>query len=539
MTARVRLEGKYSDWRMNVGINHRSSRTSCTPARRASAVFFLSAGSRKHLCNVMGRRLRHDRLAKHDAGDMEICRTGFTGMDAQCGAQQETEEEMDIDVETEPRCASCVSACSTKIAILLVCALGVGGLVLEAASERAQRLELVHLGVNVSLDDARAGMEEGTAKVVAGTHLETVGAANGGQQTVLHWLLTLASPPPPAPPPLPPPLLPPPPRPPPAVPPPLLPPPPCEAWRLDRTSLGSRWCASVHNVTLCNAAFGLDRNTGRPFFCAMADGKCAQDKTLTPVVCPLPPRPPLQPPSPLPSPPRPPRPPRLPPPSPPPPGPLPTQQPWSALDRLSTQSCRSMLRDDAHPFRRMWAAEPWQLRTEGMASCWDRKRDAHGQFQRAQDYFLNTQLGASCNSNWYEGNGGGYDENILGRADFNLGSKVGQWFPGAAPALLGFDESIESYCWDHGGRGSHAMACIRAGFNILSLYGERVPYNICRNLEWQVCAAKGLLPGQGGRTIIFGKRPGDLDPSRKGGKPLGTCGGWSSMLKVPCWMMLI
>ena len=187
----------------------------------------------------------------------------------------------------------------------------------------------------------------------------------------------------------------------------------------------------------------------------------------------------------------------------------------------------------------MWAAEPWQLRTEGMASCWDRKRDAHGQFQRAQDYFLNTQLGASCNSNWYEGNGGGYDENILGRADFNLGSKVGQWFPGAAPALLGFDESIESYCWDHGGRGSHAMACIRAGFNILSLYGERVPYNICRNLEWQVCAAKGLLPGQGGRTIIFGKRPGDLDPSRKGGKPLGTCGGWSSMLKVPCWMMLI
>eukprot|EP00966_Prymnesium_polylepis_P238653 5519330-Prymnesium_polylepis.2 len=28
--------------------------------------------------------------------------------------------------------------------------------------------------------------------------------------------------------------------------------------------------------------------------------------------------------------------------------------------------------------------------------------------------------------------------------------------------------------------------CVKASLNILSLYGDRVPYNVCRNLEWQV-----------------------------------------------------
>jgi len=170
----------------------------------------------------------------------------------------------------------------------------------------------------------------------------------------------------------------------------------------------------------------------------------------------------------------------------------------------------------------MWAAEPWLLRKDDMASCWDRKRDAHDQWQSAQDYFLNARWGGSCNTNWYEGNAGGHDENILGAQNF---LPTG-WFPHDAPALLGFDESIDEHCWAHGGFGSHAMACIHAGFNILSLYGNRVPYNICRNLEWQVCAVKGLIPGQGGKKIVFGKRPGDLNPSPDGGKPLGTCGGW-------------
>ena len=70
------------------------------------------------------------------------------------------------------------------------------------------------------------------------------------------------------------------------------------------------------------------------------------------------------------------------------------------------------------------------------------------------------------------------------------------------------------------------MNCVRGNYNILSLYGDRVPYNICRNLEWQVCAAKGLLPGQGSEAIKFGYQPSKLRPDGGLGKPLGQCHGW-------------
>ena len=49
---------------------------------------------------------------------------------------------------------------------------------------------------------------------------------------------------------------------------------------------------------------------------------------------------------------------------------------------------------------------------------------------------------------------------------------------------------------------AHHRTRPRACRNILSLYGDRVPYNICRNLEWQVCAALNRIPGQGGTDII-------------------------------------
>lgn len=40
---------------------------------------------------------------------------------------------------------------------------------------------------------------------------------------------------------------------------------------------------------------------------------------------------------------------------------------------------------------------------------------------------------------------------------------------------------------------------------------RRVPYNLCRNLEWQVCAAKGMLPGQDGNTRLrFASAPARL-----------------------------
>jgi len=101
----------------------------------------------------------------------------------------------------------------------------------------------------------------------------------------------------------------------------------------------------------------------------------------------------------------------------------------------------------------------------------------------------------------------------------------------STPALLGFDETIDAHCatqlggFDKG-PGGHAERCVAANRNILSLYGDRVPYNICRNLEWQVCAAQGKLPDQGSRTLIFAVAPNALDPSGATGKPLGACKGW-------------
>ena len=73
---------------------------------------------------------------------------------------------------------------------------------------------------------------------------------------------------------------------------------------------------------------------------------------------------------------------------------------------------------------------------------------------------------------------------------------------------------------------THATRCVAANVNILSLYGNRVPYNICRNLEWQTCAAKGMLPGQGTPAIRFATAPSSLDPAGATGKPLGQCKGW-------------
>ena len=50
--------------------------------------------------------------------------------------------------------------------------------------------------------------------------------------------------------------------------------------------------------------------------------------------------------------------------------------------------------------------------------------------------------------------------------------------------------------------------------------------NICRNVEWQVCGAKGTLPGQGGRKIRFAYAPKLLEPF-SGQQPIGSCQGYA------------
>ena len=89
-----------------------------------------------------------------------------------------------------------------------------------------------------------------------------------------------------------------------------------------------------------------------------------------------------------------------------------------------------------------------------------------------------------------------------------------------APAVLGFDESIDWYCATHGGRGDHAEACVSANVNILSI--QDGSYNTCKNLEWQVCAARGWLPGQMSSEIRFSFRPAELNPDF-----IGSCTGYA------------
>ena len=86
-------------------------------------------------------------------------------------------------------------------------------------------------------------------------------------------------------------------------------------------------------------------------------------------------------------------------------------------------------------------------------------------------------------------------------------------FTAPALALLGFDDSFNTHCASGGAinvsRTGTINACALANFNVLSVEEQR--YNLCRNLEWQACAARGLLPGQRGLGIVFSVAPNSLE----------------------------
>ena len=154
--------------------------------------------------------------------------------------------------------------------------------------------------------------------------------------------------------------------------------------------------------------------------------------------------------------------------------------------QLTAARCSAMLRDRKHIFRRMWAAEAWTKMRSGHPACWSVGRiTTVASLQTQESFFAELRAGKVCQNNWYEGNPG-----ELGRANHmpDFGGRP-------APALLGFDENIGDFCarrlggWNSPGvrQLGHGEMCVKAGINILSLYGKRQPYNICRNFEWQAC----------------------------------------------------
>ena len=180
--------------------------------------------------------------------------------------------------------------------------------------------------------------------------------------------------------------------------------------------------------------------------------------------------------------------------------------------KLSGRMCSAMLKDQGSRLRQIWGPEGWKVRRPATPACWGRDSMA---------WFNNAKRGAFCGRNWYEGNPGS-----LGASN---GGPDKEWvYPhftkSRAPALLGFDESIDEYNNRNSDPEKHGEASVLRNVNILSLYPPAV-YNTCQNFEWQVCAARGMLPGQGGRRIRFAFRPRDLDPV-EGPHPLGSCEGY-------------
>ena len=227
----------------------------------------------------------------------------------------------------------------------------------------------------------------------------------------------------------------------------------------------------------------------------------------------------------------------------------------------------------------MCPRSPLLQRTADRDNCWDVARDNRHRHQDGGIFFRETLEGAHCNSNWFEGNNGELGQEhhrphfsaaapaVLGfdgapffshalRPSNAPGSHVREWaslrichipvrFPhvhthqGERDASRVFAETIDQYCgarpklnsYNYQQAWPHARNCVQANVNILSLYGFRVPYNSCRNLEWQTCAALGQLPGQSGGggqrgSIIFSKAPRSLNPNPRGDKPFGQCRGW-------------
>lgn len=165
---------------------------------------------------------------------------------------------------------------------------------------------------------------------------------------------------------------------------------------------------------------------------------------------------------------------------------------------------------DAAKFMSLWGRTAWVIRSPQGLGCWEDKG--------GRRYFQNVLAGTGCDRNWFQGYHGDSKDD---RPEFTA----------AAPALLGFDGTIWDLCTEqvaadypylHDGYSNQEMSrrCIATNHNILRLQRH---WDMCTNLEWQLCAAKGLLPGQQGRGIAFSTAPKTL-----------SIGEWHNPTTWPC-----
>jgi hypothetical protein len=161
-----------------------------------------------------------------------------------------------------------------------------------------------------------------------------------------------------------------------------------------------------------------------------------------------------------------------------------------AASSLSYESCRAMLHDPDHQFASMWGTPRVKMRPLCAPPA-----------DKLLKWAADMDAAAMCDRNWYEGVAGCHTQGRL------------PYYGKPVPALLGFDQNIIKACNFMNGCGqsyavSGPQACIRANMSILALYASAPSYNMCRNLEWLVCAAKGnLVEQRGSATMVFTPAP--------------------------------
>jgi hypothetical protein len=183
---------------------------------------------------------------------------------------------------------------------------------------------------------------------------------------------------------------------------------------------------------------------------------------------------------------------------------LPKRVRWeSTLDPstpVNRSICARMFADAGHPVHSMFGMAWVKM---GPTCLPQTRADGEG-WVRAME------AGDMCSRIWFQGTSNcsstSYAPNFAARA---------------APALLGTDPGIDGRCrwwqrddrWHRPIRGQGKQNCIHAGFNVLALFGAAPTYNLCRNLEWVVCAARGHLHRQPASQLVFDPPPKEVTMS--------------------------
>mmetsp|Transcript_27979 Transcript_27979/g.46353 ORF Transcript_27979/g.46353 Transcript_27979/m.46353 type:complete len:384 (+) Transcript_27979:168-1319(+) len=154
---------------------------------------------------------------------------------------------------------------------------------------------------------------------------------------------------------------------------------------------------------------------------------------------------------------------------------------------------------DAQKLWSMFALQGWTRRGEGTEGCF-----------ATEKFWENLLEKETCDRNWYRG---GYPD---GMEENNKEWRADYYGNQNNPGVVGYEEDLGPFnCKEIKKKKGEAFMCDeidfidsahQAGHNMLRL-DSRFGWNMCRNLEWVICAIRGLLPNQGDGKIRFATTP--------------------------------